>query len=543
MRLPFCLPFVAKRAYAVALLAGLAAVPVLAHAKTLVVCTEASPEGFDVVQYNSLTTSNASGDVIFNQLLRYDEASAKLQPSLADSWKVSEDGLHVTFHLRPNVQFQTTPYFKPTRALDADDVVFTFKRMLDPDNAWHKIAGPAGFPHAQSLGLTKLITAVDKVDAQTVQFTLAHPDATFAAVLTMPFASIYSAEYAHQLETTGKQTALNSEPIGTGPFTLKQYTPDALVRYTANPSYWGPKPKVDQLVYAITPDASVRAQKVKAGECQIALSPKPQDVLAVEADKANKSEKVIKASAFATAFVAINTEHKPLNDPKVRQALNLAFDRDTYLKSVFDGTASAAVNPYPTSTWSYDKQIHPYPHDVTAAKKLLAAAGFPNGFATTIWVRPSGSALNPNPKLGAELLQADLAKIGVTAAVKVIEWGELIKDAKQGQHDLLFMGWSGDNGDPDNFLSPLFSCASLKSGINFSRFCDPTLDGLITSAKTTADVPHRTALYMQAQKIIHDQALWIPLAYPTVFALTQSNVSGYHVSAFGRQDFSDVVLK
>lgn len=520
--------------------APLAAAPLIAQAKPLTVCTEASPDGFDVVQYNSLVTTNASADVIFNTLVSYDEASKKVVPSLADKWDVSADGRTVTFHLRPNVAFQTTEDFKPTRTLNADDVVFTFSRMLDNDNPWHKVAGASGFPHAQSMGLVKLVKSVSKVDEQTVKFELNEPNATFVPILTMGFASIYSAEYADQLLKAGRQQDLNAKPVGTGPFVLKSYTKDALIRYEVNPSYWGSKPKVDRLIYAITPDASVRAQKVKAGECQIALSPKPQDVAAAKADKALK---VVETPAFMTAFVALNTEHKPLDNPKVREALNLAFDRATYLKVVFDNTATPAVNPYPPTTWSYAKSISAYPYDPAKAKQLLAQAGFPNGFSTTIWVRPTGSVLNPNPKAGAELLQADFARIGVKAEVKVIEWGELIKQAKLGQHDMLFMGWAGDNGDPDNYLSPLFSCNAVKSGINFARYCDPQLDKLIADGKETPDQAKRTKAYEAAQKIIHDQALWIPLGYPTASAITRPNVSGYHVSPFGRQHFDTVAVQ
>ena len=518
----------------------LAAAPALALAKPLTVCTESSPDGFDVVQFNSLVTTNASADVIFNSLVSYDEAAKKVVPALAQSWDVSPDGLTYTFHLRPNVQFQTTDYFKPTHALNADDVVFTFSRMLDDSNPWHKVAGASGFPHAQSMGLPKLIKSVSKVDENTVKFELNQPDATFISILTMGFASIYSSEYADQLLKAGKQVDLNAKPIGTGPFVLKNYTKDAVIRYDVNPSYWGPKPKIDRLIYAITPDATVRAQKVKAGECQIALSPKPQDVTDAKTDK---SLTVVQTPAFMTAFVALNTDKKPLDNQKVRAALNMAFDRTTYLKTVFDNTATAAVNPYPPNTWSYNKSVKPWPYDPVKAKNLLATAGFPNGFSTTIWVRPAGSVLNPNPKAGAELLQADFAKIGVKADVKVIEWGELIKEAKLGQHDSLFMGWAGDNGDPDNYLTPLFSCNAVKSGINFARFCDADLDKLIADGKATPDQAKRAKAYEAAQQIIHDQALWIPLGYPTAAAITRSNVSGYHVSPFGRQNFTTVVVQ
>ena len=181
----------------------------------------------------------------------------------------------------------------------------------------------------------------------------------------------------------------------------------------------------------------MRAQKVKAGECQIALSPKPQDLADAKNDK---SLAIVQTPAFMTAFVALNTQKKPLDNQKVRAALNMAFDRTTYLKTVFDNTATPATNPYPPNTWSYNRSIKGWPYDPVKAKKLLADAGYPNGFETTIWVRPNGSVLNPNPKAGAELLQADFAKIGVKADVKVIEWGELIKQAKQGQHDFAVHG-------------------------------------------------------------------------------------------------------
>ncbi|HEX7683824.1 MAG TPA: ABC transporter substrate-binding protein [Trinickia sp.] len=522
------------------LAATLAVLPALAFAKPLTVCTEASPDGFDVVQFNSLVTTNASADVVFNTLVDYDEAAKKVVPSLAEKWEVSGDGLTYTFHLRPNVAFQTTDYFKPSRPMNADDVVFTFDRMLDDANPWHKVAGPNGFPHAQSMGLVKLVKAIKKVDDRTVQFDLNEPNATFLAMLTMGFASIYSAEYADDLLKANKQTDLNAKPIGTGPFVLKRYTKDAVIRYDANPTYWGPKPKVERLIYAITPDPAVRMQKVKANECQIALSPKPSDVASAKDDK---SLSVVQTPAFMTAFVALNTQHKPLDDERVRQAINMAFDRATYLKVVFDNTAAPATNPYPTNTWSYDKAISPYPYDVAKAKALLAQAGYPNGFSTTIWVRPQGSVLNPKPKAGAELLQADLAKIGVKAEVKIIEWGELIKEAKQGQHDMLFMGWAGDNGDPDNYLTPLFSCNGVKSGINFARYCDQKLDKLIADGRATADQADRSKDYEAAQKIIHDQALWIPLGYPTASAVTRKAVTGYKVSAFGRQHFGSVAVE
>ncbi|WP_435634836.1 ABC transporter substrate-binding protein [Pseudomonas solani] len=513
--------------------------PLFAQAASLSVCTEASPEGFDVVQYNSLTTTNASADVLMNRLVEFDAQRGELVPGLAQSWEVSPDGLAYTFTLRPGVRFHATEYFKPGRELDVDDVLFSFQRMLDAANPWHKVA-QSGFPHAQSMQLPQLIKSIDKVAPLQVRFTLNKPDATFLATLSMGFASIYSAEYAEQLMKAGTPEKLNAQPIGTGPFVFKRFQKDAVVRYSANPDYFAGKPAVDGLIFAITPDANVRLQKLRRGECQIALSPKPLDVQAASKDAALK---VVQTPAFMTAFIGINSQHPPLDQAKVRQAINLAFDKQSYLKAVFEGSASAANGPYPPNTWSYAKDLPGYAHDPEKARALLAEAGFKDGFKTTIWTRPSGSLLNPNPSLGAQLLQADLGKVGIQAEIRVIEWGELIRRAKAGEHDLLFMGWAGDNGDPDNFLTPQFSCASVQSGLNFARYCDAELDKQISDGKGLADQAERTTLYIKAQRIIQEQALWLPLAHPTAFALTRAGVEGYQANPFGRQDFSHVSVK
>ncbi|SED07538.1 ABC transporter substrate-binding protein [Pseudomonas anguilliseptica] len=484
--------------------------PALAQANTLSVCTEASPDGFDVVQYNSLTTTNASADVLMNRLVDFDAVSGTLQPSLALAWEVSADGLSYSFTLRPDVQFHQTDYFTPSRPLNADDVLFSFQRMLDPTHPWHKVA-PSGYPHAQSMQLPSLIKSIDKTGEHSLRFTLNSPDATFLATLSMGFASIYSAEYVAQLLKAGAPQALNSQPIGSGPFVFKRFQKDA----------------------------NVRLQKLRRGECHIALSPKPQDVQAISGDNTLKSAHT---AAFMTAFVGINSQHPPLDQPTVRQAINLAFDKSSYLKAVFENSAEAANGPYPPNTWSYASELAGYPHDPQKARDLLKQAGLADGFSTTIWTRPTGSVLNPNPNLGAQLLQADLGKVGIKAEIRVIEWGELIRRAKAGEHDLLFMGWAGDNGDPDNFLTPQFACASLESGLNFARYCNPQLDKLIADGKRTSDQAQRSRIYKEAQQIIQQQALWLPLAHPTAYALTRKQVEGYQVSPFGRQDFSKVRL-
>ncbi len=214
----------------------------------------------------------------------------------------------------------------------------------------------------------------------------------------MPFASIYSAEYGDQLLAAGKADQLNNQPIGTGPFVFKRYPKDAQVRYTANPDYWAGKPPIDHLVLAITLDPNVRMQKVRAGECQIAVYPKPTDVPALRQDPKLKVEEL---DALLITYVAINTRHKPLDDARVRQAINLAFDRDAYLRAQFgEGAATLAVAPYPPTLWGSDPQLKVWPHDPARARQLLEEAGIKPGLKLSIWTRPGGGPTNPNPALG-----------------------------------------------------------------------------------------------------------------------------------------------
>src|SRR5476649_1297127 len=247
-------------------------------ATTLVYCSEASPAGFDPSQYTSGTDFDASAETVFNRLTQFKRGGTEVEPGLATSWDVSQDGLSYTFHLRDGVKFHTTDYFTPTRDFNADDVLFTFQRLLDPENAFRK-AYPAESPYFTDMGMNTTIKRVDKVDEQTVRFSLNNIDSSFVQNLAMSFASIQSAEYAAQLLKEGKAEEINQKPIGTGPFVFKRYQKDSQIRYAGNTAYWKPEDvKVDNLIFSINSDAAVRLQKLKAGECQVSGYPRPQDI-------------------------------------------------------------------------------------------------------------------------------------------------------------------------------------------------------------------------------------------------------------------------
>lgn len=515
----------------------------IAHADlkdSLVVCTEASPEGFDVVQYSAAVTADASAETVFERLVRFAPGTTELEPALAQSWDISADGLSYTFHLRQNVSFHHSDTFTPTRNFNADDVLWSFKRQIDPNHPWHSQA-LRGFPYAESMGIADLIERIEKLDEYTVRFTLKHPEAPFLADMAMGFASIYSAEYADQLLASSNSKQLNSHPIGTGPFVFDRYNKDAQVRFHANEDYWDGAPAIKKLLFAITPDPNVRIQQLKAGACQVALYPRPTDIAALKADS---SIKIKALDSLLTAYIALNTRRPPLDDVRVRQALNMAFDKAAYVRAQYgEGGATQAVAPYPPTLWGHDSQMLGWPHDVKRARQLLQESGHGEDLKLSIWTRPGGGPTNPNPGIGAQMLQADLAAVGITADIRVYEWGELIKRAKRGEHDLIFMGWAGDNGDPDNFLTPNLSCAAAKSGENMSGWCDKGFNDLLTEARKVSPREQRTALYREALSLFHEQAPWIPLAYPKQFTALRNDVQGFVQSPMGSNNFAKVSRK
>jgi dipeptide transport system substrate-binding protein len=507
------------------------------QAKTLVYCSEGSPEGFNPAFYTAGTTFDASSKPIYNRLVEFERGTTKVVPGLAQSWDVSKDGLTYTFHLRHGVKFHTTKAFKPTRDFDADDVVFSIDRQWKDDNPFHKVSG-GSFEYFGDMGMPKLLKSVEKVDKYTVRITLNRPEAPFIADLAMDFASIFSKEYADKMMKAGTPEKIDQDPVGTGPFQLESYQKDAIIRYKANPHYWGGKAKIDRLIFAITPDASVRYAKLKANECQVMAYPNPADIAAMQKDT---SLKVLQAPGLNIGYLAFNTQKKPFTDVRVRQALNMAVNKKAIVEAIFHGAGQVAKNPIPPTMWSYNDAVKDYPYDPEKAKKLLAEAGFPNGFETDLWAMPVQRPYNPNAKRMAELIQADWAKVGVKAKIVSYEWGEYLKRVRAGDHQTVLLGWTGDNGDPDNFLYTLLSCDAAKTGSS-SRFCYKPYDDLLIKAKEDSKIADRTKYYKEAQVIFKEQAPWITIAHSVVYMPMRKNVEGYKIDPFGAHIFYGVDL-
>ncbi|MFU3248718.1 ABC transporter substrate-binding protein [Pseudomonas paraeruginosa] len=507
-----------------------------AFASNLIFCSEGSPAGFDPAQYTTGTDFDAAAETVFNRLTQFERGGTRVIPGLAESWEVGDDGKTYTFHLRKGVKFHSTDYFKPTREFNADDVLFTFERMLDKNHPFRK-AYPTEFPYFTDMGLDKNIARVEKLDEHTVKFTLNEVDAAFIQNLAMPFPSIQSAEYAAQLLKQGKASDINQKPIGTGPFVFSRYQKDAQIRFKGNKDYWKPgEVKVDNLIFAINTDASVRAQKLKAGECQITLNPRPADLDALKKDP---NLNLPSQAGFNLGYIAYNVTHKPFDQLEVRQALDMAVNKQAIIDAVYQGAGQLASNGMPPTQWSYDETIKDAPYDPAKARELLKKAGVAEGTEITLWAMPVQRPYNPNAKLMAEMLQNDWAKIGIKAKIVTYEWGEYIKRAKGGEHDAMLIGWSGDNGDPDNWLGTLYGCDAV-DGNNFSKWCDAGYDKLVKDAKRTTDQGKRTELYKQAQHILKEQVPITPIAHSTVYQPMRKTVRDFKISPFGLNSFYEV---
>ena len=508
-----------------------------ANAKTLVYCSEGSPENFNP-QINTTGTSLDAARPVYNQLVEFERGSTKVIPGLAESWTTSDDGKTVTFVLRKGVKFQSNANFTPTRDFNADDVLFSFNRMWKADHPYNKVSGGA-YDYFNDMDMPGILANIEKKDDNTVVFTLSQPNAPFVANMAMDFATILSGEYADAMLKAGTPEKVDQEPIGTGPFSFVAYQKDAVIRFKAFEGYWGGKAAIDDLVYAITPDPTARYAKIKAGECHVMIAPNPADLPAMKADAAVT---VLEQAGLNIGYLAMNAEKPPFDKVEVRKAVAMAIDRDAILKEVYQGAGQKAKNFIPPTMWSYNEGSAEIEYSPDKAKEMLKAAGVET-LATDLWWMPVQRPYNPNAKRMAEMMQADLAKVGITAELKSFEWGEYRKRLQAGEHQMGLLGWTGDNGDPDNFYFLLGCTDGKPAGQNIAKWCNEDFNKMLVEARNMSDTAKRTEIYQKMQAILIENVPSLTVAHSTVFEPIRKEVDGYKVSPFGRHEFYGVDIK
>jgi dipeptide transport system substrate-binding protein len=526
---------------AAAAVAVLAALP--AAADTLVVCSEASPD-FMNPQFSTANTAFDVGAQIYDRLVEIERGGANLIPALAESWDVSPDGLIYTFHLRRGVKWQSNKSFAPTRDFNADDVVFSFRRMMDKADPYYPIGG-TGYQYFASL-VEPSVKSIDKIDDYTVTFTLKMPQAPILSALSVEPNSILSAEYAATMLKAGTPDLTNQAPIGTGAFSFVAYQKDSQIRYKAFAEHWARKAglddriaKVDDLVFSITTDPQVRYAKLQAGECHIARYPAPGDL---ERMRADKQVTLLQSPGADMSYLAFNHEKKPFDDRRVREALVYASNIPNIVKAVYQGTGVQTAAMVPPTLWSHDESLKPRPYDPEKAKALLAEAGLANGFKTTLWALPVTRGYMPNGRRAAELLQADWAKIGVTAEIVSYEWGEYLKRARAGDHDIAMLGNTWDYPDPSQILTSNWTCEAMKSGGNRARWCNKDFSDSVATANASNDKAERDRLYRHAQQVFQTDVGGMLFANSQTFTPIRKEVVGYKIHGFGGQPYFGVSL-
>jgi len=489
--------------------------------KTLVIAIAADQTGLDP----QTVQNNESGFVmstIFDGLVNYKPGTSEVEPGLAESWTVSADGKVYTFKLRRGVKFHDgTPMNARTVAQDLD-------RAINPDNPCYVLNRKVDTYDAFTFGSVKGgdVVKMSVVDDYTLRFTLPKPNAPFLSSLAMAWTGIMSPAATKQYNCDASQ-----HPVGTGPFKFVEAVRNDHITVEANRDYWGEKPKVDRIIFRIIPESATRVLALERNEVQIVADVVPADQ---ERIQKNPDLTLYVQPGLTILGVSMSNNLGPFKDKRVRQAMNYAVDKEAINKGLYGG-ATTASQGMPPVLWGYNKNVEPYPYDVNKAKALLKEAGYPNGFTADMMVYPNPRGYNPigGAKLG-EAVQGYLAKVGVQVKISQYEWGAyLARYRHQPWEGFAIAGWTGDNGDPDNFLGDLFEWGPDPNKArtnNSARHLNPEFEKLIQQGRETTEQAKRAQIYEKANEILHDDAAWIFINHTRQVRASRASVKGFQLN-------------
>lgn len=482
---------------------------------TLIFAQGADPRSLDPAYFDDGESSKVAGN-IFEGLLKYKSDSTDLEPCLAESWEVSSDAKEYTFKLRQNVKFHDgTPF-------NADAVKFSVERQLPPNVK-------EDMPYASfTFGP---VEKVEKVDDYTVKFFLKEPYTPFLANLAMTQAApIVSPEGVKKF---GDKFVEN--PVGTGPFKFVKWDKGQSITLERNEEYWGGKAKASKVVFKFTKENSVRASELMTGAVDMIDGIDPNDVKKLEDSKMQ----VFKDKGMNINYLCFNTSRAPFNDPKLREAVTRAINRDELVKFLYQGYADVATSVMPNFIPGYNKDVKPYDYDVEKAKALLKEAGKEN-LKIKIISYSNPRPYNPvNGQKLAEAVQNYLSKVGITATIDIYPWTEYKPKIDQGEGDLAFYGWIGDNGDADNFLS-LLDSKEIKSTLNSAKYANPEVDKLLAKARSLPNGDERNKAYQDMQALVLVDAPWVPISHALTLTAASPKIKNFKFHPTGNVFLKDV---
>jgi peptide/nickel transport system substrate-binding protein len=450
---------------------------------------------------------------VFGRLVRFAPGRLEPEPDLATSWSVSADGTVWTFELRAGVRFHDdTPF-------DAEAVVFSFERQLITEHPSHE----PDFVWTRSYQNIRQVKALGPLR---VEFRIDRPYAPFLANLAMGPAAIVSPTAVRKWGTKfGRE-----HPVGTGPYRFLEWIPGDRITLERNERYWDGAPKTRYLVLLQLPDARQRMQALESGTADVIQQLAPDDLSLVRLDP---DLRLVSAPAALVAYLAINTQRRPLDDVRVRRAIAHAVRRDAIVRYIYQGTATPAVGPLPPNVWGARTDLVSFAYDPARARSLLAEAGFVGAGARRLrlYVPSTSKQYMPAPERVAEVVRSCLAEAGIDLEVVVRAPAELQRALWAGEHDLALTGWSAANGDPDNFLYTLLDADNTTGTrpTNVAFYVNGWFHDIIGQAQRTTDRTERERLYSQAQAIVVSEVPWVPLAHPKVIFATRANVRGLAV--------------
>jgi peptide/nickel transport system substrate-binding protein/oligopeptide transport system substrate-binding protein len=458
-------------------------------------------------------TDGAACALVYSGLLRPDEEGRPV-PDLAESWSVTADGLTYTFSLRSGVRFHDGT------ELTADDLVFSFSRILDPavgsSRAWvlDAIKGAKEFLRGEAAH----VAGLEAVDSLTVRITLSAPLAHFPSLLCMPAAYVVSPEAAIRY---GKDFGYH--PVGTGPWILESWREGVEMSFVANADYYEQRARLDRLVIRFIPDAATRQAEFEAGNFEVlALG---EENAAHFTSHPVYAAHILTAPELAVVYVALNCRKPPFDSVLVRRALNHAIDRKAILDAIRPGRYTLANGSVPVGLAGHLPTWRGYEYDPSLARSLLARAGYPDGLDMDLYIRTGGLSV-----FLAEPIQAELARVGVRVRIIQLEAQAFAAaTGDEGDADACLTSWVADYADPENFLYPLFHSSNLPSEGNAAWFADPVCDRLLEAIHREADRERRAVLCQAAERAVFAQAPWIPMFFPVEAVVCQPHVRGYRL--------------
>lgn len=503
-------------------LAVVLCVPALAAQSTFVF-----GRGADAVRLDPATiTDNESinsCNQIFETLVRFSKDGKDIEPLLATSWEYDESALTWIFHLREGVVFHDgTPF-------NADAVLFSLMRQKDPSHPF--AVANAAFWNSSF----KQVQEISKIDDATVAVKLSEPYAPFLSLMANNLAMILSPEAMKRLGADG----FNLAPVGTGPYRLEEWRKNDQVVFSAFDGYWGKKPLTKRVIMRSIPDNTARLMALLAGEID-GMDGITPDVIKILKEKKAGSIKMLSAPGLNVGFMAMNTRKKPFDNPLVRKAIAHAIDKGRVIRETYQGMGSPAKGMLPPTLWGYNASLEEDVFDPALAKKLLAEAGYPDGFETELWYMPVPRIYLPDCKLVAQIVQGDLAKVGIRVKLATYDWGTYVEKAMKWEHQMCFLGRTADYIDPDAFMhGPLVS----GSIFNFSSWSDKEYDRLVDEARRTVNRKNRIALYEKAQVRVKEQAPLLTIAHGNNMVLLKKSVEGFYLHPTAQFWFHEVSIQ